>query len=147
MTIFGVAFLAITWNGAVRFKFRAARGIAAAVRQNPGHGFERPLWRQRRAGGPCRAPQRATAPPQRQARSPGSGGGDEREGQAGRQAQAKGGGAAEAHARGRDPADDDVPRGADLVGTAVQAAGELAHIGLAAGGRALKSAFQRLPRP
>ncbi|HEY7619638.1 MAG TPA: hypothetical protein VH834_07690 [Solirubrobacteraceae bacterium] len=42
---------------------------------------------------------------------------------------------------------DDVPRGADLIGTAVQAAGELAQIGIAASGRALKSAFQRLPRP
>jgi hypothetical protein len=45
------------------------------------------------------------------------------------------------------PADDDRPRGTDLVGTAVQAAGELAQIGIAAGGRALKSAIQRLPRP
>ena len=45
------------------------------------------------------------------------------------------------------PDDDGVPRGADLVTTAVQAAGELAQIGLAAGGRALKSAFERLPRP
>ena len=44
-------------------------------------------------------------------------------------------------------ADDGVPRGAHLVITAVQAAGELAQIGLAAGGRALKSAFERLPRP
>ena len=44
-------------------------------------------------------------------------------------------------------ADDGVPRGADLVTTAVQAAGELAHIGLSAGGRALKSALGRLPRP
>jgi hypothetical protein len=43
--------------------------------------------------------------------------------------------------------DHDVPRGADLIGTAVQAAGELAQIGIAAGGRALKSAFERLPRP
>jgi hypothetical protein len=43
--------------------------------------------------------------------------------------------------------DDGVPRGADLVTTAVRAAGELAHIGLAAGGRALKSALERLPRP
>jgi len=43
--------------------------------------------------------------------------------------------------------DDGVPRGAHLVTTAVQAAGELAQIGLAAGGRALKSAFGRLPRP
>jgi hypothetical protein len=45
------------------------------------------------------------------------------------------------------PVDDDRPHGADLLGTAVQAAGELAHIGLAFGGRALKSAIQRLPRP
>jgi hypothetical protein len=45
------------------------------------------------------------------------------------------------------PTDDDRPRGTDLVGTAVQAAGELAQIGIAAGGRALKSALQRLPRP
>ena len=45
------------------------------------------------------------------------------------------------------PDDDGVPRGAHLVTTAVQAAGELAHIGLAAGGRALKSALGRLPRP
>ena len=45
------------------------------------------------------------------------------------------------------PDDDGVPRGAHLVITAVQAAGELAHIGLSAGGRALKSALGRLPRP
>jgi hypothetical protein len=45
------------------------------------------------------------------------------------------------------PDDDGVPRGADLVTTAVQAAGELAQIGLAACGRALKSALERLPRP
>jgi hypothetical protein len=45
------------------------------------------------------------------------------------------------------PDDDGVPRGVDLVTTAVQAAGELAQIGLAAGGRALKSALGRLPRP
>jgi hypothetical protein len=43
--------------------------------------------------------------------------------------------------------DDGAPRGAELVTTAVQAAGELAQIGLAAGGRALKSALGRLPRP
>ena len=43
--------------------------------------------------------------------------------------------------------DDGVPHGVQLVTTAVQAAGELAHIGLAAGGRALKSALGRLPRP
>jgi hypothetical protein len=45
------------------------------------------------------------------------------------------------------PSGDDRPRGTDLVGTAVQAAGELAQIGIAFGGRALKSAIQRLPRP
>jgi hypothetical protein len=43
--------------------------------------------------------------------------------------------------------DDGVPHGAELVATAVQAAGELAQIGLAVGGRALKSALGRLPRP
>jgi hypothetical protein len=43
--------------------------------------------------------------------------------------------------------DDGVPRGAHLVTTAVQAVGELAQIGLSAGGRALKSALERLPRP
>ena len=43
--------------------------------------------------------------------------------------------------------DDDGPRGADLVTTAVQAAGEIAHIAIATGGRAVKSALQRLPRP
>jgi hypothetical protein len=45
------------------------------------------------------------------------------------------------------PTDDDRPHGTDLVGTAVQAAGELAQIGIVFGGRALKSAIQRLPRP
>jgi hypothetical protein len=45
------------------------------------------------------------------------------------------------------PDDDGVPRGADLVTTAVMAAGELAQIGLSAGTRALKSALGRLPRP
>jgi hypothetical protein len=45
------------------------------------------------------------------------------------------------------PTDDDRPRGTDLVGTAVRAVGELAQIGIAAGGRAVKSAIQRLPRP
>jgi hypothetical protein len=43
--------------------------------------------------------------------------------------------------------EDGVPHGAQLVTTAVQAAGELAQIGVAAGGRALKSALQRLPKP
>jgi hypothetical protein len=43
--------------------------------------------------------------------------------------------------------EDDVPSGVGLVTTAVQAAGELAVIGVAAGGRAVKSVIQRLPRP
>jgi|SRR5262245_19321299 len=42
---------------------------------------------------------------------------------------------------------DDRPHGANLIGTAVQAAGELAHIGLVFGARAVKSTIQRLPRP
>jgi hypothetical protein len=45
------------------------------------------------------------------------------------------------------PNDDDRPHGTDLVGTAVRAAGELAHIGIVFGARTLKSAIQRLPRP
>ena len=36
---------------------------------------------------------------------------------------------------------------AELVGTAVQAVGELAEIGLALGARALRNAVSRLPRP
>src|SRR4051794_2567628 len=39
------------------------------------------------------------------------------------------------------------PRGTELVTTAIQAAGELAQIGLSAYGRALKRAVDRLPRP
>jgi len=39
------------------------------------------------------------------------------------------------------------PSGADLVGTAVQAAGELAQLGLTLGTRALKDAVKRIPRP
>jgi hypothetical protein len=35
----------------------------------------------------------------------------------------------------------------ELVGTAVQAVGELAEIGVALGARALRNAFARLPRP
>lgn len=37
--------------------------------------------------------------------------------------------------------------GADVVGTAVHAAAELAEIGLSAGARALRNAVARLPRP
>ena len=39
------------------------------------------------------------------------------------------------------------PRGTELVTTAVQAAGELAQIGLKLSGRALKRAVERLPKP
>jgi hypothetical protein len=39
------------------------------------------------------------------------------------------------------------PRGPELVTTAIQAAGELAQIGLTAGGHALKRAVDRIPRP
>jgi hypothetical protein len=46
------------------------------------------------------------------------------------------------------PRRDEVPSGrGDLIGTAVQAAGEIAQIGVAAGTRALSSALKRLPRP
>jgi hypothetical protein len=37
--------------------------------------------------------------------------------------------------------------GADILGTAVQAAAELAEIGLSASARALRGAISRLPRP
>jgi hypothetical protein len=39
------------------------------------------------------------------------------------------------------------PSGTDLVGTAVQAAGELAQLGLTLGTKALRDAVKRLPRP
>ncbi|HEV3056150.1 MAG TPA: hypothetical protein VGX45_15915 [Solirubrobacteraceae bacterium] len=39
------------------------------------------------------------------------------------------------------------PSGAEILGTAVHAAAELAEIGLTAGARALRSAIARLPRP
>jgi hypothetical protein len=39
------------------------------------------------------------------------------------------------------------PTGTDLVGTAVQAAGEIAQLGLTLGTRALRDAVKRLPRP
>jgi hypothetical protein len=44
------------------------------------------------------------------------------------------------------PGRDDGGRG-ELLGTAVQAVGELAQIGLAYGGQALKQALSRLPKP
>ena len=44
------------------------------------------------------------------------------------------------------PGGDDAGRG-ELIGTAVQAVGELAQIGLAYGGRTLRQALSRLPRP
>jgi hypothetical protein len=39
------------------------------------------------------------------------------------------------------------PSGTDLVGTAVQAAGELAQLGLTLGTKALRDAVKRVPRP
>lgn len=39
------------------------------------------------------------------------------------------------------------PRGTELVTTAIQAAGELAQIGLAVGGQVLRRAVDKLPRP
>jgi hypothetical protein len=39
------------------------------------------------------------------------------------------------------------PGGGELIGTAVQAVGELAQIGLTLGGQALKQALSRIPRP
>jgi hypothetical protein len=43
--------------------------------------------------------------------------------------------------------DGEGPHGTDVVTTAVQAAGELAQIGLTVGAQALRSALRRLPRP
>ena len=39
------------------------------------------------------------------------------------------------------------PSGPELIGTAIQAAAELAQIGLAVGGHALRGALDRLPKP
>jgi hypothetical protein len=39
------------------------------------------------------------------------------------------------------------PKGPELVTTAIQAAGEIAHIGITVGGQVLKRAARRLPRP
>jgi hypothetical protein len=39
------------------------------------------------------------------------------------------------------------PEGIELVGTAIQAAGELAQLGLTLGTKALRGALARLPRP
>jgi hypothetical protein len=47
---------------------------------------------------------------------------------------------AESRERGR-------PSGVELVSTAVQAAGELTQIGLTIGGRIIKRAVDRLPKP
>jgi hypothetical protein len=43
--------------------------------------------------------------------------------------------------------DDRAPAGTALVTTAIQAAGELAAIGITFGGQAIKTALRRLPRP
>ena len=47
----------------------------------------------------------------------------------------------------RRPVPPSPPRGTELVTTAVQAAGELAQIGLTLGGQAVKRAVKRLPKP
>ena len=43
--------------------------------------------------------------------------------------------------------DEQQPGGQELVSTVVQAAGELASIGLTVGGQLIKRAVQRLPKP
>jgi hypothetical protein len=45
------------------------------------------------------------------------------------------------------PTEPDPPRGREIVGTMVQAAAELAEIGLSVSARAFKEAVARLPRP
>lgn len=45
------------------------------------------------------------------------------------------------------PAPLGVPKGAELVTTAIRATGELAHIGLVLGGQAVKRTIRRLPHP
>jgi hypothetical protein len=50
-----------------------------------------------------------------------------------------------ARREGRPPSG--TPRGREIVGTVVQAAAELAEIGLSASARALREAVARLPRP
>ena len=47
----------------------------------------------------------------------------------------------------RKPSPATPPKGTELVTTAVQAAGELAQIGLTLGGQAVKRAVRRLPKP
>jgi hypothetical protein len=47
----------------------------------------------------------------------------------------------------RAPVPDRSPSGTELVTTVVQAAGELAQVGLSIGGQVLKRAVERLPRP
>ncbi len=47
----------------------------------------------------------------------------------------------------RSPAPERKPSGVELVGTVVQAAGELAQVGLSIGGQVLKRAVERLPKP
>jgi hypothetical protein len=47
----------------------------------------------------------------------------------------------------REPSSSSPPTGTQLVTTAIQAAGELAQIGLTVGGQVLKRAVKRLPKP
>jgi hypothetical protein len=56
-------------------------------------------------------------------------------------------GPAKTAAAKRAPAPDKSPSGTELVSTVVQAAGELAQVGLSIGGQVLKRAVERLPKP
>lgn len=49
--------------------------------------------------------------------------------------------------RKRTPAPEKAPSGTELVSTVVQAAGELAQVGLSIGGQIVKRAIERLPKP
>lgn len=64
------------------------------------------------------------------------------------------GGTAQPQANAAEPSRDrhsacssSLPDGAELIGTVVRAAAELAEIGLTVGARALRTAVSRLPRP
>jgi hypothetical protein len=152
------------------FQVSAGSGVAAAVRQNlamassgsPSDGNEREVF----AGLPNARPQRRSAKRDRPARgadaqdAPRTGASPKprpaarTKTAAKPKASAKRAAASEPKAASKvppagyaTPTDDDGLHGADLVGTALRAVGELAQIGVAAGGRALKGAIQRLPRP
>ncbi len=162
-----------TRNAGFRFKFRTDDSTAAAVRQNlamppsdPSPAGDREVL----SSLPNARPQRRSAKrdrPARGAKADGAGAAKAKSGAAAAKPRPRAApksatrGAAQPRAKAAAPAtpaippagyatprgDDDAPNGADLVTTAVQAAGELAQIGIEVGGRALKAALQRLPRP